>query len=460
MTRLSDILLKLALMAAAFMCAALLLRDTLAIGLHVPLDPNEGWNAYHALAATAGAALYPHPPDLMANNYPPLSFYLIGALTRLTGDAIVAGRLVSLAAFIAATVGLMALLRQLGADVLASLFSGLVFAATLLIASNYVAMDDPQLLGHALQIQALLLLLRPKPATLAAALLMAAGLFIKHNLVAMPLAAALWLWDREPREAVRFILIGLGTGLIGLAGFQVVTGINLLHEIFSPRLFARDNFESMGIQFLSWAALPILATTWLGLRFIHDKWVRFAILYAGIAIALGGAISAGDGVDANVFFDAAIALALSGGLALARFAPRYAGLIAAVYILPLAVLLGGTFHDGNFAYKEIFRRQAAPDIAFIALRRGPALCEDLALCYWAGKEPVIDVFNMSEAFAAGAQSDADLVRRLQAREFSALEFYSLAPFALGPKVRATMLANYRVDHEDDNGVFLVRRSSE
>ena len=460
MTRLSDILLKLALMAAAFMCAALLLRDTLAIGLHVPLDPNEGWNAYHALAATAGATLYPQPPDLMANNYPPLSFYLVGALARLTGDAIVAGRLVSLAAFIATTVGLMALLRQLGADVLASLLSGLVFAATLLIASNYVAMDDPQLLGHALQIQALLLLLRPRPATLAAALLMVTGLFIKHNLVAMPLAACIWLWDREPREAVRFTLMGLGAGLIGLTGFQIVTGVNLLHEIFSPRLFALANFESVGLHFLSWAALPILATIWLALRFPHDRWVRFAVLYAGIAIVMGGAFSAGDGVDANIFFDAAIALALSGGLALTRFAPRYAGIIAAAYVIPLALLLERNFHDGNFAYKEMFRRQAGPDIAFIALRRGPALCEDLALCYWAGKEPMVDVFNMSEAFAAGARSNADLVRQLQAREFSALEFYSLAPFALGPKVRATLLANYRVDHEDDNGVFLVRRSSE
>jgi hypothetical protein len=460
MTRLSDILLKLALMAAAFMSAALLLRDALAIGLHVPLDPNEGWNAYHALAAMAGTLLYPQPPDLMANNYPPLSFYLVGALTRLTGDAIIAGRLVSLAAFIVTTVGLMTLLRQLGANVLASLFSGLVFAATLLIASNYVAMDDPQLLGHALQIQALLLLLRPKPATLAAALLMAAGVFVKHNLVAMPLAAAIWLWDREPRQAVRFILIGLGIGLAGLAGFRLVTEVNLPHEIFSPRLFALANFEDLGLRFLSWAALPILATTWLSLRFAHDRWVRFAVLYAGIAIVLGGAFAAGDGVDANMFFDAAIALALSGGLALTRFAPRYAGLIAAAYVVPLAVLLGSNFHDGNFVYREMFRRQAAPDIAFIALHRGPAACEDLALCYWADKEPMVDVFNMSEAFAAGARSDADLVRRLQAREFSTLEFYSLTPFALGPKVRATLLANYRVDHEDDNGAFLVRRSSE
>ena len=74
---LSDALLKTVLMAAAFCCAALLLRDGIAIGLHVPLDPNEGWNAYHALAAMSGQALYPH--DLMVNNYPPLSFYVVGA---------------------------------------------------------------------------------------------------------------------------------------------------------------------------------------------------------------------------------------------------------------------------------------------------------------------------------------------------------------------------------------------
>ena len=426
----------------------------------MPLDPNEGWNAYHALAAMGRHALYPQPPDLMVNNYPPLSFYLVGALTRFTGDAIVAGRLISLAAFIASTVGLMALLRQLGGAVLASLFSGLAFAATLLIASDYVAMDDPQLLGHALQIQALLLLLRPRPASLAAALLMAAGIFVKHNLVAMPLAAAIWLGGRDPKDAARFVLTGLGAGLIGLVGFRLFTGVNLLHEIASPRLYALSNFETAALAFLSWAALPFMTTIWLAWRFPHDKWVSFAALYTGIALAVGGAFAAGDGVDANIFFDAAIALALSGGLALKCFAPRYAGLIAAAYVVPLVLLLGRNFHDGNFFYKEMFRRQAAPDIAFIALRHGPALCEDLALCYWAGKGPAMDVFNMSEAFAAGARSDADLVRRLQAREFSALQFYSLTPLALGPKVRAALLANYRVDHEDDNGAFLIRRSFE
>ena len=49
-------LFKLVLMALAFAAASLLLRDALAISLHVPLDPNEGWNAYLAHAAMTGSA--------------------------------------------------------------------------------------------------------------------------------------------------------------------------------------------------------------------------------------------------------------------------------------------------------------------------------------------------------------------------------------------------------------------
>ena len=98
----------------------------------------------------------------MINNYPPLSFYIVGALGSITGDPIVAGRLVSLAAFFAVAGGIIVILREMGADVLAALFGGLFFAAGLLVASDYVAMDDPQLLGHALQLAGLSLLLQAR----------------------------------------------------------------------------------------------------------------------------------------------------------------------------------------------------------------------------------------------------------------------------------------------------------
>jgi uncharacterized membrane protein len=42
--------------------------------------------------------LYPSHDKLITNNYPPLSFYIVGALGWLIGDMVLAGRLLSLGA--------------------------------------------------------------------------------------------------------------------------------------------------------------------------------------------------------------------------------------------------------------------------------------------------------------------------------------------------------------------------
>src|ERR1700742_2733376 len=84
----------------AVLVLGLFARNALAMLAHVPLDPNEGWNAAHAMAAAAGRPLYPSPNASLVNNYPPLSFYIVGALAHLSGDFIVAGRILSLLAFL------------------------------------------------------------------------------------------------------------------------------------------------------------------------------------------------------------------------------------------------------------------------------------------------------------------------------------------------------------------------
>ena len=125
----------------------------------MPLDPNEGWNAYLARAAVTGAPLYPQ--GLMINNYPPLSFYIVGALGTITGDPIVAGRLVSLISFLRRG---RRHRRHPARDGRAMCWPRCSAACSsppaFLIASDYVAMDDPQLLGHALQLAGLSLLLQ------------------------------------------------------------------------------------------------------------------------------------------------------------------------------------------------------------------------------------------------------------------------------------------------------------
>src|ERR1700748_2343620 len=62
----------------------------------IPNGYNEGWNAYWAEVAWHGGPLYPAVDSPISNNYPPLSFYLVGALGRVVGDNIFAGRLLAL----------------------------------------------------------------------------------------------------------------------------------------------------------------------------------------------------------------------------------------------------------------------------------------------------------------------------------------------------------------------------
>ena len=93
-----------------FQLATLALLVVIAVWMILPLawlfaqasrGHSEGWNALVALRALSDLPLYPQDQTLHTNNYPPLSFYLVGGLGALTGDHMVAGRLISLAALVA-----------------------------------------------------------------------------------------------------------------------------------------------------------------------------------------------------------------------------------------------------------------------------------------------------------------------------------------------------------------------
>jgi hypothetical protein len=432
-----------AIAALALIVLPLLARNLAMIPAHVPLDPNEGWNAAHALSVLAGRALYPPPGDWMMNNYPPLSFYIVAAVTKLTGDPITAGRLLAGLAFLAVCGGIGGLLRLMDAKTPAAVFAMLFFAAVLLTGSDYVAMDDPQMLGHAAQLAGLLLMLRHR--LVWAAALFALSLFIKHNLLALPLAAALWLLWQERRGALPFILWGMAFALAGLVAFQLSFGRSLFDQLASPRLSSAMNLRA-GLLRLWWAPLPLVALQ--GLR--EDRWSLFCFLYAAIALALGLVFCAGDGVDANAFFDLAIALSLALGLVLDR--GRRAWLAAACALPPL-LFLAFNFSDNNFAFTRDFAAQSRRDIAFLQTHAGPVLCDQLSLCLWAGKTAQVDVFNSGEAIKTGARKSAPLVAMIAAHRFAAIQLGDLD--ALGPSVRAALQTHYRPDHTGDNGLFLV-----
>ncbi|HEY1876470.1 MAG TPA: hypothetical protein VGG66_03335 [Rhizomicrobium sp.] len=431
--------------ALALVALALLVRNILAIPAHVPLDPNEGWNAAHALAAMAGHGLYPPPDALMVNNYPPLSFYLIGAIAGHGPDAVIAGRWISLAAYLATVAGIAAVLRRMDCHARAIVPGAMFFAALLLVTSDYVGMDDPQLLGHAIQMGAMLLLLRER--IFVSALLFALALFIKHNLLAMPLAAGLWLMAQDRHTGTVFFLWLLVFALSGLVLFQFEFGTSLIGQLASPRLYSLNNLGTAAAH-LWWAVLPGLAMT----GFWPDRHSMFCWIYASMALILGLVFGAGDGVDANALFDLGIALSLALGLVVAR--GRWP-ILAAASAVPLLICLAVTFRDNNFFFTRDFARSSARDIAFLESRPGPALCDQLSLCLWAGKGADIDVFNVGEAIKAKDRDPVPLTGMIAHHHFGSMQLIDLD--GLGPDVRRAIEKNYRIDHSDDNGAFLVPR---
>ena len=438
-SRLFETVLRSVLAVTSLAVLWLLTRNIMAIPLHVPLDPNEGWNAAHATAT----GLYPPPQAWMVNNYPPLSFYLVRVLIRHGADPVIVGRWISLAAFLCAGAGIAAVLRSLECHIRGSACALLFFAAALLISTNYVGIDDPQMLGHALQLAALLLLLRERPA--ASALLFAVSLFVKHNLLALPLASAAWLLILDRRAGLEFLLWGTAFALTGLVAFHLGFGAGLLGQLASPRLLSFANLTT-AVSHLWWMILPGIAIAGLW----HDRSALLCTLYAASALGLGLLFAAGDGVDANAFFDLTIALSL--GLGLTVEGGRWP-ILAAASLLPLLLFLGFRFQDNNYFFTRNFAAESARDIAFLQSRPGPALCDQISLCLWAGKKAEVDVFNIGEQVKTGARDPAGLTSMITSHHFTVLQLQDLD--SLGPAVGGAIRKNYRADHAGNNGTFLV-----
>jgi hypothetical protein len=446
-----------------------LLRILSTIGLMIPFDPNEGWNAYHTAAAMIGGSPYPPPRSFLTNNYPPLSFYIVGALGRAIGDMIIAGRLVSLAAFLAVAGSIAAASRLMGCSWAESLFAALVFAACLLLNSNYVGMDDPQLLGHAVAMGGFLLLLRQHrdvAAIVAAALLFTLAFFIKHNLIVLPLAVTIWLAFQDRMSALRLTIAGSAFLAAGLIAFRLVYGFGLIGVLNSARVFAAQLLVVNLSSWLIWGLLPLVVAGFLFSTRRHDKYVVLCALYSAIGFVVGVSYFGGKGVDVNAMFDADIALALVGGLALDRLSERgtrYQAAIIAAYLVPIAFGLWSNFDSDWFTSDYWLHPMsdeaiaAQQDIRFLKVHSGPAMCEMLAFCYWAGKPAEVDVFNTGQQFAAHSRSDGTLIQMLGRHRFAAVQLDTLSPFALGDHVHLALNRSYRIDHTNDDGVFLIPR---
>lgn len=435
------------LLAGAMLIAFFLLGPMLTIPLRIPLSYNEGWNAYFGARAIDPqlGPLYPTANTLVFNNYPPLSFYLVGALgDYIVGDLIVAGRIVALVSLLTSAVLVGTCVKLLGGN----LRAGLAASALLLLYASicfpdYVAVDDPQWLAHALMLSGLAVILggykTGRYATLrvtTAAVLITAGGFVKHSLVGLPVAVTIWLFFVQPRVALIWLLsasTAVAAGLVAtdiLQGHAAFTDILKHHRVFRARR-AIEALERLA------PLLPLMAIARLAYsrRSESDRPMQLAALFFIISLAAGLIQRLGEGVNYNAYFETMIALCLTFGLAASQIPaqPRSVGdrtitsaMLLGFASVPLLVMM--PWQVGR-AWQEVSGRLARahawqPIIAQLAAAPQLVGCESLSLCFWAGKPFGVDMFNLNQSILTGG-SIARFETLARTHSFSVFEFATL-----------------------------------
>ncbi|MDB5726349.1 MAG: conserved rane protein of unknown function, partial [Novosphingobium sp.] len=397
-----------------------------------------GWNGFFQLRAMAGQPLYSGYSPFFANNYPPLSFFLVGAIGRVIGDPILAGRLVSLAALAVIAWASGSIVRSAGGGkwerLLAIATCVLLFAA---FATDYLGMNDPQLLAQACATAALAVYLgggRSTGRIVLTALLVAISVMTKHNLILVPLLITGDVLLRgNGRQRTAWFLSGIVLAALSAALLWGLAGSAPFAMILAPRSWEVDRAFLFTVEILARYQAPI-AVVGVGLYAARRRRPAGLILvYLIAAIAVGAAWSGGAGTDINVFFDLSIALAIGAGLAALELRERGVSLrylaafallanAGALFFAPQALGRFGVDMAGDLADRaHLF----AQDTAYLAAKPGPVLCQSQLLCLRAGKPMFYDSFNATQAMRFGNLPKDTLTGMLARHEIAVVQISDL-----------------------------------
>jgi hypothetical protein len=398
----------------------------------------EGWNAYFQDAAASGQHIYPSRSALIVNNYPPLSFYTVGLLGSVLGDNLLVGRALSLISLVVVGIEVFVCVRALAGGVIGPALGALWYAA--IMSHNftpYVGANDPQLAGEAIMAFGLAWLLRQHKAgetPIGPLLVMVVGGFWKHNMIAIPLTAVVWLFAQRGRQALAPVALSMLAAAVGLAACGGIFGADFFRNLLTERHYSFGHVVG-NIGHLQWSILA--AVIWLSWVFNSGSLgARFTSIHVPIALASCLLQWSGDAIFGNAEFDWIIALGIAVGVTCASIeksvAARYIGptwtrtaavalvalrLIATDRQEPLLILMSPQFRHGLEAGEQSVREEARQ----VAAIDGDVSCDIKIVCRLAGKPFVVDDFKTGQMLATKRLSPADLDQILVSRHITAFK---------------------------------------
>src|SRR5271166_3236783 len=255
-TRLLRIFAGLVLVCAITLSAG----DVLSIGFTFERNYNEGWNVYNAQRLIDHELIY-DDNYWRVNNYPIFSFLAVLGVNFVAHNLLLSGRIIALVSFVAVGVLVAAVIRRVNGDRVDAVFGGgCALGFCYLVAPTWVAVDDPQTLGEAIMLGGLVSHIS-KPtdrlSLLRTALLMTIAGFVKHNLVAIPLAITFDIAMRSPRRLLFWFgcCAVLAVGCLGLT--HLVAGGTFVDHLLAPRLFTWNDVRYHLMKYLRLVEFPL-----------------------------------------------------------------------------------------------------------------------------------------------------------------------------------------------------------
>jgi len=448
-----------ALALVAVPTTLMLLHAIIRSCLKIQINSNEGWNAFWTQRLLHGEPLYAPANSLVLNNYPPLSFIFVSFISRLGLDPLVAGRIVAWASLIGCAFLIFRMLQGLRAGLVISIFASSLYLGFLTTQyASYIGMFDPQFTAQFLMLLGASLLLREQPndagSIAVAAVLMVIGGFFKHSLIALPMTITIWLAVFDSRRLWVWLVASALSLAVGFGLFRLMFGHDFIVGLLTPRVWS---LRSGMYNFIKWS-WPIEFAAFVGFAPLFAKpRDRFALCFALFVVSssieafVGGM---GERVSYNAVFDLVAASCLGFGYAItsrhgeaetqSNAFSTWASLTCAVAFVFATTEVGlADEYDLREWRLELTSIQNSTQIAVASLRSrpGPALCQDLVLCYWAQKPMTLDVNAYVESVRSGQKTYDELVHLLDTKYFSSIELARSA-VSMDPAVQAAIAGNY------------------
>jgi len=462
----------------SFLALFYLSRPIVQLPFKIGKNYNEGWSGLYAERILDSKQLYPKYNDLISNNYPPISFYFVATIGLLMEDNILAGRIIALFSLFIVSYMIMLSIKQLGGNTYEALVVGMFFLAYMaLVAEHYIAMNDPQWLGHAIQMIGFVLFLKSKQKGflfyLSIIVIFLSG-FVKHNLISLPLAITVWLLLYNRKALVYLVLISFIVISSLLFIFSVIYGIEILQGLLLDSRTWSLGILAKNVEYRYAKIFIIIGLGVMGIFLLYpSKSIILLALYFIISAIWGAFISGGSGVNWNSIFDLIISLTLIIGLLLnhssefahknIEFVNRLHTSIIIILLLSLVIYAPRRFIEVKKTFRTIYHisQVVADDIDFLASIKGPVMCENLSLCYWSGKDFEVDFFNSGQKIQTGVIEKKKLTKLFEQHCFSVIQVNGStgSSFRFPKSINEEILKYYEIIRAGSkSGVFLVPKT--